>query len=272
MYNIGRKLKVIQRFFKWINKKRNSKSWLVLELILWSAFLYVVSIFYMIYSFGWSPTMESEKIPFMGEVTFISDVTPLKQQDYKPIKSHHSPISHTDEGEDKTDISSQVPIIEDDREAVDKKTEDLKKSLASSQATTNTDLATDTKYSDKNNNTGSIPQQLTAPQPLDKHVVYTLVEKMPEFPGGEVAMMQYLSQKIRYPFWAQQYKMQGNVVVQYIVGIDGSITDCRIVQGISMYLDEEVLQAVRTMPKWSPGIKKGKPVRVKCLLPVVFRL
>jgi protein TonB len=116
------------------------------------------------------------------------------------------------------------------------------------------------------------PQEIPVQAKADDKMVYMVVDSMPEFPGGETAMMQYLATKIKYPFWAQRYNMQGEVLIQFIVNADGSLSDCRIIKGAGVYLDMEALKAVRQMPKWRPGKKKGKPIRSRCVIPVTFRL
>ena len=105
----------------------------------------------------------------------------------------------------------------------------------------------------------------------DKGLV--LVDELPEFPdGGQAGLMRYLTRHIRYPAFAQQRRLQGNVVCQFIVNEDGSISDVSVLQGVHPALDNEALRVLRSMPRWKPGRLRGKPVRVCCSLPVVFRL
>ncbi|MBQ8224985.1 MAG: energy transducer TonB [Bacteroides sp.] len=103
--------------------------------------------------------------------------------------------------------------------------------------------------------------------------IFEIVEKMPEFAnGGMVGLMQYLSKNIKYPPIAQENGTQGRVSVQFVVNKDGSIVDAKVIRGVDPYLDKEALRVIMGMPKWKPGEQRGKPVRVKYTVPVMFRL
>lgn len=102
--------------------------------------------------------------------------------------------------------------------------------------------------------------------------VFVAVEQPAEFPGGQAAMMKWLSNNIRYPESAQQNGISGRVVVKFIVEKDGSISGASIVKGVDRDLDQEALRVVKRMPKWQPGKNNGQPVRSYFNLPVTFRL
>ena len=103
--------------------------------------------------------------------------------------------------------------------------------------------------------------------------VFEVVEQMPEFPdGGMPGLMQFLSKNIRYPVNAQKNGTQGRVTVQFIVNVDGSISHIGILRGADPELDGEAVRVISTMPNWKPGMQKGKAVRVKYTVPVMFRL
>ena len=95
----------------------------------------------------------------------------------------------------------------------------------------------------------------------NKNGAYELVEIMPQFTGGEKARIKYLIENINYPIYARRTGIQGKVYVTFIVEKDGSITNINILRGIGGGCDEEVIRIVENMPKWSPGIMDGKPVR-----------
>ena len=97
-------------------------------------------------------------------------------------------------------------------------------------------------------------------------------ETMPYFPGGNILMLKYLADNIKYPASAVKAKKQGRVIVGFIVQKDGSITHAKIVRSIDPELDAEALRVVKGMPKWTPGTQLGKPVSVKYTLPVKFSL
>ena len=106
--------------------------------------------------------------------------------------------------------------------------------------------------------------------------IFEVVEQMPEFPnGGMAGLMQYLSKNIKYPKYptiAQENGTQGRVTVQFVVNADGSIVDAKVIRGVDPYLDKEALRVINSMPKWKPGMQRGKAVRVKYTVPVMFRL
>ena len=119
-------------------------------------------------------------------------------------------------------------------------------------------------------------EDIDAPEP-PKHVVeetkiFTVVEQMPMFPGGEGALMGYLRDNIHYPTVAAENGVQGRVVVGFVVERDGSITDVNILRGVDPSLDREAMRVVKSMPKWTPGKQNGSAVRVKYQVPVSFRL
>jgi TonB family protein len=102
--------------------------------------------------------------------------------------------------------------------------------------------------------------------------VFDVVEVMPQFPGGAPALMQYLSQNIRYPKEAMESETQGRVIVTFVVCKDGSICDAKVVKSVSPALDAEGLRVISSMPNWTPGTQSGKPVNVKYTVPISFRL
>lgn len=113
------------------------------------------------------------------------------------------------------------------------------------------------------------------PKPKQEEVedeVFVVVEVQPEFPGGNTAMMKYLSDNIKYPVIAQENGIQGRVITNFVVERDGSITDVQVVRGVDPSLDKEAVRVIQSMPKWKPGKQRGSTVRVRFTLPVVFRL
>ena len=101
---------------------------------------------------------------------------------------------------------------------------------------------------------------------------FDVVEQMPEFPGGQEAMMKFLSESVKYPKEASKDGIQGRVVVQFVVEKDGSISEVEVVKKVNEHLDAEAVRVVNAMPKWKPGKQKGEAVRVKYTLPISFRL
>lgn len=109
-------------------------------------------------------------------------------------------------------------------------------------------------------------------KPEVENKVFDVVEQMPSFPGGPSALMQYLSNNVKYPVVAQENGVQGRVVVSFVVERDGSITDVKVVRSVDPSLDREASRVVSSMPKWIPGKQNGSPVRVKYNVPVSFKL
>lgn len=101
---------------------------------------------------------------------------------------------------------------------------------------------------------------------------FTVVEQFPKFPEGEDAMYEYLSKNIQYPAEARENNIQGRVVLKFVVLSDGTITDIRVLKGVSGGCSEEAVRVVEAMPKWNPAIHRGKPVNVFFVLPIGFRL
>ena len=102
--------------------------------------------------------------------------------------------------------------------------------------------------------------------------VYFIVEEMPEFPGGQLALRQFIAQQIKYPFVAQEKGIQGKVYVNFVVGKDGSVRNARIARGVDPSLDREALRVINSLPPWKPGKQKGKEVAVSYTVPISFVL
>jgi TonB family protein len=107
---------------------------------------------------------------------------------------------------------------------------------------------------------------------VDNDSIYQIVEVMPEFPGGTEKMMDYLSKNIKYPEAAKEKGISGRVFLSFVIEKDGAVSDVKVVKGIGKECDDEALRVVKAMPKWKPGLMKGKPVRVSYMLPIFFKL
>ena len=110
------------------------------------------------------------------------------------------------------------------------------------------------------------------PPKVEETKVFDVVEEMPQFPGGQAALLEYLAKNIKYPVVAEENGVQGRVIVTFVVERDGSITDVRVVKSVDPSLDKEAARVVKSMPKWQPGKQNGSAVRVKYTVPVQFRL
>ena len=102
--------------------------------------------------------------------------------------------------------------------------------------------------------------------------VFYVAEKMPSFPGGQDALFDFIEKNIKYPKGAEECGIQGRVLVTFIVKKDGSLSDVRVAKSVDPSLDKEAVRIIKSMPKWNPGIHRGKYVNVKFTLPVTFRI
>ncbi len=107
---------------------------------------------------------------------------------------------------------------------------------------------------------------------VEEPEIFTIVEEMPSFPGGEEALFKYLGSNIKYPAMARDAGIQGIVYVTFVVKEDGKISDVRVLRGVGGGCDEEAIRVVEKMPAWKPGKQRGKSVRVQYNLPIRFTL
>jgi len=110
------------------------------------------------------------------------------------------------------------------------------------------------------------------PPPAPNDQVFMVVEKMPQYPGGDKELFKYLATTVRYPVEAQKNGIQGRVICSFIVKKDGSIDSVKVLRFINSYLDNEAIRVIKNMPTWTPGEQRGEKVNVKYTLPINFRL
>lgn len=165
--------------------------------------------------------------------------------------------------EDQKDAGEAVKEAEEKaREAQEKAKEAAKKAAEDAQSTTPVEPAKPVVEEKK-------PEP---PKPVEDNNVYSVVESLPSFPGGNAAMRQWMSQNLKYPPVAQENGIQGTVTVQFVVEKNGSISNVKVIRGKDPSLDREAVRVVSSMPRWTPGKQNGKPVRVSYTVPVKFAL
>lgn len=173
----------------------------------------------------------------------------------------------------KSSIAFTPPIIKKDSEV---KPEEEMKSQDELNENKITIGAFDVKGNDEEGGTVlKAVEEIAQPEPPkheEENKVFDVVEQMPSFPGGQGALMQYLSSHVKYPAVAEENGIQGRVTVQFVVEKDGSVTDVKTMKSVDPSLDKEAERVVKSMPKWIPGKQNGSAVRVKYFVPVVFRL
>ena len=119
---------------------------------------------------------------------------------------------------------------------------------------------------------GSLFETLLDVATSKEDTVYQIVEQMPQYTGGEEAMMKYVAENIKYPQEAKDKNISGRVFIGFVIEKDGSVSNVKVVRGIGGGCDEEAVRVIKEMPKWKPGMQKGKPVRVSYQIPIYFKL
>lgn len=117
-----------------------------------------------------------------------------------------------------------------------------------------------------------LPTVIEEEEEVAEEQIFLVVEDTPEFPGGEAQIFKYLSDNIEYPTMERDNGIQGLVVVSFVVEKDGSITNVKVLKGVTPNINAEAERVVKKMPRWKPGRQRGKPVRVAINLPIRFTL
>ena len=210
----------------------------------WMLIGYVIVLAFMFVAFEWTKRdIKIDTSQAIADVIFEEEIIPITEQ----------PEQATPPPPEAPSIPETLTIVEDDadvEETTIASTEDVGQKV-------------EIKY---------VPVAVEEEEP-EEQTIFEIVEEAPEFiNGGMAGLMQYLSKNIKYPTIAQENGTQGRVVVQFVVYRDGSIVDAKVMRGVDPYLDKEALRVINSMPKWKPGKQRGKPVRCRYTVPVMFRL
>lgn len=210
----------------------------------WMLIGYVIVLAFMFVAFEWTKRdIKIDTSQAIADVIFEEEIIPITEQ----------PEQATPPPPEVPSIPETLTIVEDDadvEETTIASTEDVGQKV-------------EIKY---------VPVAVEEEEP-EEQTIFEIVEEAPEFiNGGMAGLMQYLSKNIKYPTIAQENGTQGRVVVQFVVNRDGSIVDAKVMRGVDPYLDKEALRVINSMPKWKPGKQRGKPVRCRYTVPVMFRL
>ena len=224
--------------------KKSPKADLESKKSTWLLVGYVIVLAFMFVAFEWTKRdIKNDTSQAITDVFFEEEIIPITEQ----------PEQVTPPPPEAPSIAETLTIVEDDA--------DVEETAIVSSEELN--QAVDIKY---------VPVAVEEEEP-EEQTIFEVVEQMPEFPnGGMAGLMQYLSKNIKYPTIAQENGTQGRVTVQFVVNKDGSIVDAKVLRGVDPYLDKEAVRVIMGMPKWKPGMQRGKPVRVKYTVPVMFRL
>ena len=211
----------------------------------WLLVGYVIVLAFMFIAFEWTKRdIKIDTSQAITDLVFEEEIIPITEQPEQaapPPPPAAPPIAET------------LTIVEDDADVEET-------TIATSEET---NQAVEIKY---------VPVAVEEEEP-EEQTIFEVVEQMPEFPnGGMAGLMQYLSKNIKYPTIAQENGTQGRVTVQFVVNRDGSVVDAKVLRGVDPYLDKEAIRVISSMPKWKPGMQRGKAVRVKYTVPVMFRL
>lgn len=211
----------------------------------WLLVGYVIVLAFMFIAFEWTKRdIKIDTSQAITDLVFEEEIIPITEQPEQaapPPPPAAPPIAET------------LTIVEDDADVEET-------TIATSEET---NQAVEIKY---------VPVAVEEEEP-EEQTIFEVVEQMPEFlNGGMAGLMQYLSKNIKYPTIAQENGTQGRVTVQFVVNRDGSIVDAKVLRGVDPYLDKEAIRVISSMPKWKPGMQRGKAVRVKYTVPVMFRL
>ena len=118
----------------------------------------------------------------------------------------------------------------------------------------------------------SVPTDVTKAEKQEQVQVFRVVEVMPKFPGGDAELLKFIAKNVKYPQESQNKGEQGRVICSFVVTKDGTLTNYKVIRGISPALDQEAVRVLQMMPRWTPGTQRGEPVAVKYTVPITFKL
>jgi protein TonB len=198
------------------------------------------------------------------EVTTLSDIQIEKQLEKPKDIIIDKPIPPL-----KSSIKFTPPVIKPDEEV--QADEEIKTQEELTKTDVNISTA-DIKGTDEINGAdiGDLNNQIVGEDSLS--APYSVVEQMPEFPGGEAALRKFLAANVKYPAIAAENGVQGKVFVNFVVDRNGGISNVKVVRGVDPAVDKEAIRVVKSMPKWIPGKQNGEAVRVSFTVPINFVL
>ena len=169
---------------------------------------------------------------------------------------------------------TELQIVEDDKV---KKEDEIKTQDELKETETAFGQKDNEKGTEDRNVTRTLKEEVVVEKPVEKkeekkEEIFRSVEQMPQFPGGEAALMKYLQSHINYPPMAAENNVQGRVVVQFVVDKTGRIGEVKVVRSVDKELDKEAARVCASLPKFTPGRQNGQPVSVWYTLPVTFKL
>ena len=169
---------------------------------------------------------------------------------------------------------TELQIVEDDKV---KKEDEIKTQDELKETETAFGQKDNEKGTEDRNVTRTLKEEVVVEKPVEKkeekkEEIFRSVEQMPQFPGGEAALMKYLQSHINYPPMAAENNVQGRVVVQFVVDKTGKVGEVKVVRSVDKDLDKEAVRVCKSLPKFTPGRQNGQAVSVWYTLPVTFKL
>jgi protein TonB len=210
-----------------------------------------------------TPMTETEKVVKDNESG--NDVTPEQESESEPASEVEENTELPTDEETSEEIEAEEIVTEDveaEEVEAEKVVEDVSDVTKEDKTVTNVNVVKQTPKTTTK----------TVTNTTDTKKVYDVAEQMPSYPGGQSAMMSFLSKNLVYPEAAQKRGAQGRVTVSFVVETDGSLTGFKVARSADPDLDREALRVVKMMPRWQPGKKGGKAVRVKYTVPITFKI
>ena len=207
------------------------------------------------------PTLVKLATPKQKEV--MTEVTTLSQE-FKKVEPVAPPPAL------KSSIKFTAPVIKKDEEVRDD--EEIKSQEELTQTKVAISIA-DVKGNDELNgkDIAELKEVITkAPEAEEKP--YTMVEQMPQFPGGDRELLSFIAKNLRYPTIAQENGIQGKVFVRFVVSATGDVKDVKVMRSLDPYCDKEAIRVIQSLPKWIPGKQNGRNVPVYYTVPITFKL
>lgn len=192
-------------------------------------------------AFEWIATPSDEKpFTYNSEIDFDFEEPPVTRQiPYEPKKI----------------LKQKIPVLTEKIKIID-----------NNQRTIESDFVENEFEEEKENSIFELSEE------AEDDEIYIVVEVLPLFPGGEVELRKYIANNLQYPEEAQKKKIQGTVIVRFVVDKDGKISNINIIQSVDPIIDEAAKKVIASMPVWKPAVKKGKNVKAMFTLPIAFVL
>lgn len=202
----------------------------------------------------------------MVEVTTLSalEEPEVKQEEMKRVEPVAPPPPAL-----KSSIKFTAPVIKKDEEVADD--DEIKSQTELSETKVAISIA-DVKGNDEVNGQDIAELKQVIVQAPVEEKVFDMVEQMPQYPGGQVELMKFIGENLKYPTIAAENGVQGRVICQFVVGKDGTVRDAKILKALHPFCDKEALRVILAMPRWIAGKQNGQAVSVKFTVPITFRL